>query len=409
MEGEGQVRNLLRKDVTIKILSILIAVVLWYNVLDKNTTPLETTNVNISLTVLNENSLADKGMGLKDRNFQRNIQLTVKGRKDKINALGKNDFQAQIDLANVKNASDNELPVEIVTNKSDITIDSINPRKIKLNIENIVEKTFPIDVKAVGSLAKNYKIINTSIVPDTISVKDFESVIQSISTVRTVVDVNNLNRNMNVEQFCKLYNAKNEEIISQQKDITTIVKIEVAKEVNVTTDIVGTPANNYINTENRVVPDKVYVTGQPEILNAINELKTESVDISNLKASTEFKKALILPGGLKVVGGSNEVSVNVGIEQLGIKNLTIAKDDIEILNSPEDNSLNYEFLTQSVTISLKGKTGILKNVDIDSIKPSINVAGLSEGTHKLPLNLDVHDDIKLEGSYEVEITISKKV
>jgi YbbR domain-containing protein len=167
-------------------------VVLWYNVLDKNTTPLETTNVNISLTVLNENSLADKGMGLKDRNFQRNIQLTVKGRKDKINALGKNDFQAQIDLANVKNASDNELPVEIVTNKSDITIDSINPRKIKLNIENIVEKTFPIDVKAVGSLAKNYKIINTSIVPDTISVKDFESVIQSISTVRTVVDVNNL-------------------------------------------------------------------------------------------------------------------------------------------------------------------------------------------------------------------------
>lgn len=408
MEGEGQVRDLLRKDITIKILSILIAVVLWYNVLDKNTTPLETTNINISLTVLNENSLTDKGMGLKDWNFQRNIQLTIKGRKDKINSLGKNDFQAQIDLANIKNTGNNEIPVEIVTNKSDITIDGVSPRKIKLNIENIVEKTFPIEVKPVGSLANNYEIIKTSVVPDTVSVKDFESVIKSISSVRAVVDVNNLNRDMNVEQFCKLYNEKNEEITSQQKDITAIVKIEVAKEVNVVTDITGTPAKNYIYTENKVVPGTVLVSGQPEILNAIDELKTETVDLKNLKASTELKKALVVPAGLKVVRSPNEVSVSVTIEQLEIKSLTVAKEDIEISANAADDTLNYEIQTQSITISLKGKANELKNINIDSIKPKINVADLAEGTHKLPLVLELPDDIKTEGSYEVEVIVTKK-
>ncbi len=401
-------RDILKKDITIKIISVLFAIILWYSVLDKNTNPVETTSLSISLKVLNESSLSDKGIGLKVRNWPYSIKLTVKGRKDKLDSLGQNDFQAQINLSNVKSAKDNEIPVEITANKPDITIENVNPRTVKLNLDNITESSFKVDVKTTGNPNKNYKIIKTATVPAAVSVKDFDSIVKSISYARVAVNVNSLDRDLTIEQPCKFYNDKDEEITSLKNSSTVNIKIEVAKEVAVTPDIKGTPAKNCINTENKVLPDKVLITGQPEILNGISELKTEPVNIEGLSSSTDFKSRLKIPGGVKLIGTSNDITVATTIEQVGLKDFAIAKDTIEILNREADNSLNYEVQTQSITISLKGKPNILENISIDSMKPNIDVSGLTEGTYRLPLNLTLPNDVSPAENYEVEVKIDKK-
>jgi YbbR domain-containing protein len=93
MEGEIQVSELLRKDITIRIISILFAVVLWFFVLDSDN-PIGTVVISVPLKVVNEDTLSDRGILLKNKDFTKTVEVFVKGRKDKIKNLTANDFEA---------------------------------------------------------------------------------------------------------------------------------------------------------------------------------------------------------------------------------------------------------------------------------------------------------------------------
>jgi len=80
MEGEGQMNELLKKDLTLKIISVFFAIFLWFIVLDSSN-PVTWVELNVPLKVENESSLKEKGIMLKNENFPRNVSVSLKEEK----------------------------------------------------------------------------------------------------------------------------------------------------------------------------------------------------------------------------------------------------------------------------------------------------------------------------------------
>ncbi|MDP4182868.1 MAG: CdaR family protein [Bacillota bacterium] len=402
--------ELLKKDLTIKIISIIFAVVMWYNVVDRNSNPIDTTSISVPLEVMSKNSLADKKIGLKDNAFP-NILLTTKGRRDRLNSMRRDDFKATIDLSEIKSITENELPIKVIGNDAEISIESIEPRTIKLDLEKITQNSFKVDVNMKGIIKNNYHVINQTIIPDTIPIEGYDSIIKSISSVKADVDITDLDKNLTIEKECRFYNDKNEDISNQlNKSVKVKIKLDVAKEVKIIPDVRGIPAREYINSDFKAVPDRINVVGPPDILSDLDEIKAQPVNINNLTSSINLKSSLILPKGISVVNSANDVSIHVMIEKEARKDFTISSDDITVIYPNISVPLKYSIVTQNITISVKGKKSDLENININNLKPSINVAGLANtpvGSYKLPLNLSLPVNIRPGDNYEIEVKVDE--
>jgi len=409
MEGEKQVNELLKKDITVKIISIIFAIILWYNVVDKNSNPIYPTSISVPLEVVNKGSLNNKKIELKDTDIPSTVRLTVRGRKDKLEAMRQFDFKATIDLSEINSVNDKELKVKVIPNNPEITIESVEPETVTLSLEKIIQKYFKVGVKTDGTLKKNYQISSTKVVPDSVFVDGSESIIKSIASVKAEVDINNLDRKLTIEKECKFYNDKGEDISSSVTgNVTVTIQIEVAKEVKVIPSVEGTPAKNYVYSDLQALPDKILVTGPADALASISEIKAKPVNINGMTSSSTIKSNLILPKDISTNDNNTDVNIFVIIEKEGHKDFTVSKENISVTYPDNIESPRYSIVPKSVPISLKGKTADLAKIDINNLKPSINISELADkpaGVYKVPLRLSLPANVVATNKYEIEVQV----
>jgi YbbR domain-containing protein len=406
MEGEGQMNDLLKKDIVIKIVSVLLAILLWLYVLNIDN-PYKNKPLTIPIKVENINTLQEKGLALKNDNFTRNVEVIIRGREEVLNKISPGDFQAILDFSKVKSVDDKTLKIDFIYDIDDITITVMIPRSVNIELEKIEKKAFPLQVELTGQPKENYKIINMTQVPESVTLEDVESVINQVASVKSFIDISNLDDDKTVKQECKVYDKNGKEITKLSKNLSVEVKLEVAKEVPVNLVVTGKPAQDYLEGEKKISPEKVLIAGPKEIVSGIAGLKTEPVSIENSRENVSTKTAISLPEGVRLVNSPKEVLVNITIESLVNKSFTIAKDDIAILNFSDEELLDFEIVTESVEITLKGKQADLQNISAARMKPSIDVGGLEEGTHSVPLNIELPAGVRLLEKRNIEVKITK--
>jgi YbbR domain-containing protein len=406
MEGEGQMNDLLKKDIVIKIVSVLLAILLWLYVLNIDN-PYKNKPLTIPIKVENINTLQEKALALKNDNFTRNVEVIIRGREEVLNKISPGDFQAILDFSKVKSVDDKTLKIDFIYDIDDITITVMIPRSVNIELEKIEKKAFPLQVELTGQPKENYKIINMTQVPESVTLEDVESVINQVASVKSFIDISNLDDDKTVKQECKVYDKNGKEITKLSKNLSVEVKLEVAKEVPVNLVVTGKPAQDYLEGAKKISPEKVLIAGPKEIVSGITGLKTEPVSIENSRENVSTKTAISLPEGVRLVNSPKEVLVNITIESLVNKNFTIAKDDIAILNFSAEELLDFEIVTESVEITLKGKQADLQNISAARMKPSIDVGGLEEGTHSIPLNIELPAGVRLLEKRNIEVKINK--
>jgi len=412
VEGEIQMNSLLQKDITLRIISVLLAVMLWFIIMNVSN-PYKTRTLNISLNVVNENTLQDKGIINKSRNFPNSISIVVKAREKVLNSLSQNDFIATLDLSRVYSTSQKELPVDAPKyvgsgDKSEIQVLEVKPSTVSLDLEKYSQNLFRVDVTPVGAPKKNYKIIRVTATPESVAIQGMDSQIKAVAAVKTVIDVSNLDRDIVVKKECKVYNKDGEELPSIGKNLNVDVKVEVAKEVPLAFSVKGTPAKDFVETGRQITPEKVLITGPPEVVTKIEELKVEQASIDNITSNFEMQRKIMLPNGVKLYNSPQEAVVSVTVEQLKDREIAIDKADISFTGSAQETSLQYEVLTQDIKIILRGKQEDLDKLDLSSLRPYVEVNDIKEGTHKLPLKVLLPYGVSSPQEILVEVKVTKK-
>ena len=127
------------------------------------------------------------------------------------------------------------------------------------------------------------------------------------------------------------------DIIVEPGNVEASIPIENTKRVSLSMDISGQPAEGYVISGISVEPEEVLITGKQQILEDINNIKTERVDITGEKSNITKEVRLMIPNGIEVVDADENVSVSVNIEKIATSEITVK--DLEYINLPENLEL----------------------------------------------------------------------
>lgn len=408
MEGETKMNEIFKKDITIKILSVLIAIVFWIYVYNADVNPYTSQEMTVPIKAVNSSALIDKDIKL-DTKLPESVVVKVNGRKQALEKLKENDIKAVVDFEKIKSVDDKALPIAISCNKQGIAVENLNTGySVDVSLSRVKGDTFPIEIVPNITFKQGYKKLKITIVPDTCKLEAEEAIIDSIDAVRATLDIKDLDRDTTKRVECKVYNKEGKNITKYfERSITADVKIEVAKEVPVTLVVNGKPAQDYVEGVRNVSPKTVLITGTPEVLAKISDLKTEPVSIENLNRNLDITGAIKLPDGVKLADADKDIAVSIAIEHLEEKTFTVAKSDIKILNIINDSGYKYEIKTESTSLILKGLMKDISEMRLENLNPTVDIQGLVEGTHKLPVNIDLPSTVKLMQKVNVEVSVKK--
>jgi len=76
------------------------------------------------------------------------------------------------------------------------------------------------------------------------------------------------------------------------------------------------------------VPEKAWISGPSDVIDLIDNLKTEPIDIENMSQSMTKIVNLVLPDGVRLVDTPRSVYVDVVIEELAEREFVFNKESI---------------------------------------------------------------------------------
>jgi len=401
------VRDLFKKEVTIKIMSVLIAIIFWLFV-NNTSNPFTDRTFSVPLKIENQDYLERNGYILMNINTT-NIDIVVRGRKEALDKVRASDIKVSLDMSQVKSVYDRKLqitPPEL--DQKDVKIVSYSPSSIDVMLSRKKSASIPVELKSNITMKPGYVLLNTTYSPNTMPFYLEESIIDSIDKVVANLDIKDLDRDTTAEVQCKVYDKEGKEIPDLTSGLSKVtVKIEVAKEVPVSLVTRGKLAADYIETLRVIEPVKALLTGPADVLSRISEIKTEPVDIDKIEGNYRGTIPLVVPEGVKLVNTPKEITVNINVEKLVTRNIEITQDDISILNAKNDGTLSYDIKTENLTLQIKGRQEDVNAVRKENMKPAVDVAGLGEGNHRLSLNVILPQQVKLTQQHSVEVIITK--
>ncbi len=401
--------NWFRKDLKIKIVSVLIAVFFWIYVSNYYNPFVSQTFYNIPITVENANYLEQNGFTMKNT-LRTYVDITIRGRKDAVSKVRATDFQASLDLSQIKSVNATKLNLsEPICTQKDVVIESYNPQQLEIQLARTKADSFPVELKTNITMKPGYVLTGTSVSPETVLINNEESLIDSVGSVKATLDIKDLDRDTTRQVQCIIYDKNNKEIKSLSNVFKVTVKAEVAKQVPVSLVTRGRLASDYVETLRVIDPVTVLVTGPVETLADLSDIKTEQVSIDKLTTNLTTSASLVLPEGVRLVDSPKEATVSIGVEKLITKDLELTNNDISILNANNDGTLAYRIVPEKVLLQFKGRQSDLNAIRVDALRPAVDVAGLSEGTHKLPLNISMPSQAKLVKPVEIEVKIEKSL
>lgn len=394
------------KDFYVKTLSTLIAIVLWFYVLNTDN-PYGTKTFIVPLRIENLNMLQENNLYLKNSNtLKRSIEVTVRGRNEVIKTISVNDFEAILDFSKVKSVNDKYLAIDgPYYDTKDITPVLVSPQTINIELERIISETFPVQLVTTGVPKDDYRLIKAEVTQKTIQLKNRESLINQVGSVKVEVNVAGMSEDSTETVECKVYDKQGNIISELSKDLSVNVKLYFAKEVPVSLVVTGALSSDYVEVHRSVAPERVLITGAPDILEKITEIRTVPVNINNATKSIASNVEFNLPEGVSLVDSSGQATVNITIEQLQENEIVFNKNELLLLNA--DSEYNYTILSENVVLRIKGRAADLSRLNKNTIYPTLNVSGLTEGVSTVPLNVTLPSWIKKVGDVTVEVKIEK--
>ena len=406
MEGKSEVSNWFRKDLKIKIVSVLLAVFFWAYVSNYNNPFVSQTFYNIPITFENESFPEQNGFTIKNT-LRTYVDITVRGRQDAVRKVRATDFEATLDFSQIKSISDNKLKLsEPICTQKDVVIESYTPQMIDIQLARSKTGSFPVELKPNITMKEGYVLIGTSVTPETVLLPDVEeSLFDSVGSIKANLELKDLDRDTTKQVQCVVYDKSGREIKELSKGLRVEAKVEVAKQVPVSLVTRGRLASDYVETLRVIDPVNVLVTGPVNTLSGLKEVKTEQVDIDKLSSNLTTKTSLVLPEGVKLVSPTKDITVNISVEKLVTKDIELTNSEISVLNANNDGTLVYRITPEKVLLQFKGRQSDLDAIRTDVLRPAVDVFGLTEGTHKLPLNISLPSQAKLVKPVEIEVRI----
>ena len=190
--------KLTQKNWLLKAISLCLAIMLWYFVVGEDQVditiqvPIEVINLPSSLTISNQ--------------YKKNIEVTVRGPRSMVQDLKNRNISRPVDLSDVKPGTivvkndENSIPFP-----KGIVVLRLQPANITLLLDQLMQKTFPIEPITEGKLAKGYELEKLYLDPDQLVISGPKNIIDKDLSLKTyVINLDGLDRSTTLQVHLNL-------------------------------------------------------------------------------------------------------------------------------------------------------------------------------------------------------------
>lgn len=304
-----------KNDRKLIALSVLVAVIMWAFVMTSTNPSLSKTVRGVPLTIKNQEVMQKEGYALVGKDEISSVNVKVEGSRSDLASLSSDDLVASVDLG-VPTEGIKTLNIK-VDGPSGIKVESTNPSNVNFKIEKIVKKDLPVEIKIPDKL-KESKIIN-------VSEQSTKKI--TVSGLRKNIDkVDKIILNIGKDEYLdgKIHDIEARPVDKSgktvanvdlsQNDVSISFDVLQSKEVEIELDYEESLPKNVEVIEKKYSPKKVVIKGEKSIIDKIDKIKTEKIDLTNLK-NNEFEKSLelVVPEAVEINDGDNFINVYIKI------------------------------------------------------------------------------------------------
>lgn len=420
------------ENIGLKVISLIVAIVLWFVVVNVTDPVVSATYRNVPVRLLNTGVITDNGKTLEVVDNSAIIPVvTVKASRTTIQELGSSidSIVATADLNNL--SSDNtSIPIDLTTLKYSDKIDSIkgSENTVYVSIENRKTIQLPLSATASGEIESGYILGDITPNQNQVRISGPESVVSHIKSASVDVQVTGFTGNISTQAEILLYDEEGKSVdkssLSLNVDSVKVdAEILATKKVPVYYATSGSPAEGYrITGEAEISPSMVVIAGSQQDIKNINTVNIPASDI-NVTGQTGdmyvvFDIDEYLPTGIRLADSNSNgnVSVKIFIESLVNRVYEVHAKDISIENVPfgyvaalEDAEAVYEVILRGLAQDHEkiGANGPGCYVDFEDYVLLNGITEFEEGTYTLYLSTELIEGIEGTEAIPVNVILKK--
>ena len=378
-------RIILRRNLGVKVISFLFAILFWLFVMNQGTTgtliPEQTLTIPLVANGLPQNMVVMTQLPL--------VRVRVQGINPSANIK---DIYAQIDLSDGAPGQRNYV-IKVNTPVGTKVVD-FQPANINLQLDNVEEKTVPVEAIISGAPADGYQLGTTFVKPSAVNVRGPSSILSTLTKVTVDVNAAGVSETIQTSRPVSFRNKDGKPIFEPNPSmdnlsaspstvdviVPVIAKGLSSKMIPLKVTSSGTPAQGKILRSLVPSPISVQVLGTPQALKGLDALNLGPVDLTNLAEDKAFQisiEKVTLPQGVSFSPGTTlSVVAQIGP---GMVQKTISGVPVQIRSL--GTSLDIDQPITPIDIVVEGLPDILKEVTPAQIQLWVDATSQVAGTY----------------------------
>lgn len=403
------------------LLSVVIAVGLWFYVVTVVKPESTNTYYNIPVVLEGENIL------LNNRNLMivggQDVAITMElfGNRTDLDKVNSGNITLIADLTRIDSAGEWELPYSHRfpgdVPSGALTVQSKSPDTITLKVEERVSKTVRVEPMYIGEMPDSgmYIVDTNKAELDTtqILITGPKSVIEQIDKATINVDLTGQTADFMVKDRITLRDAEGNPVdvsmvTTSVEEVTLTLPIRYYKYLTVQAeDIIEGGGATKESSSILYNPARIMVSGSKEVLSKMTSVGAGIIDLGKLTEAKELKFPILLAEGLTCESGETEVTAMVSFPGLGIQELTVT--EIQVKNVPE--GLVHELITKELKVKVRGPKDVVTRVKPSDLTVTIDftdkVAGTATYTPEITVDTTKCPGVGVIGEYSIGATLQE--
>ncbi len=429
-------KNLLSKlteNLALKIISVIIAIVIWYVVVDYNDPMIQRSIIGVEVQVRNASYVANGKRVFHIDDQYKTIGVIVEGNRSVVSDLTASDVIVTADMTQIVDMNSTPyvyVPLEVSCpgiSRENITL----PREtIPITIEDIASQEFAVSVDTGDTKPdKDYEIGSLRASMDTVVISGPKSIIQTIGSVVAEINVSGMTASGSVSSELKIYDTADNQLseTTLEDDLSfdgsgvpeIDVEVELWKKrsgIRFQVETQGQPAEGYEISAITTTPEEITVAGTDQALEELKQrgntitIPGELISVEGIRSDEDFPEidvSDLLPEDMMLASNvSSTVTVKVTVLPLGSKEYDLDVDQIETDNLDPDLSVRYD--SAELAVRIQGTEQDLKELRVADIHASIDLEGRAAGDYTLPVNISLPEGYELVEDVSIALHLEEK-
>lgn len=374
--------RLLQRDVVVRILSVLLAILLWVQVTgDQQTVENRTIRVPLQL----QNLAA--GTRLIGDPLPAEVRLDLSGPR---RYLSESNFQAvvaTVDVAGREPGTAHNLPVMVLGLPEHVQLVAKRPEWVSLRLERFVTRTVELALPPEDRERRDGEYRYTlTLVDRQVELSGLEPQVKQVERVVVAADFGRVEEPGHVLLPVKALDAQGQpvpDVQVQPAQVTALATMEPlppAKLLAVRVQVAGQPPDGYTYAV-QSDPPEVRVRGDLEYHRAWQEIRTRTIPLTGQTRTFTTSIPLVAPEGADLVEPER---VNVTVT---IREVTLERNfaDVPVAVRNVKRNLEGTLAVQEVNVRVFGPKQLLDQFDPAALELHVDAGDLGPGTHQLPV------------------------